>query len=667
MFRTFTFPMTAERSWNKERLEMSLARLCELDLLKQRQEFLVLGALSIGNPVPGRPAWSDPQSPRPSPDTADCARDDLSYRRNPGSLQCTPWGLMATLELQVGELKVDKEANMVELPGDAEDSRPSSGFYELGEFLSPMGLSDSSGFGELSPNASRDFRMTYANDRPKPAGEVFVSNRDGPPDSASHTTPPRSFLAPYPSLDGIAEGASEEKTWPWDPRARTGNGQEVRSEVPDGEPTEEDYRQAQRVETYILGLIQRRALPPRPCKPRTSLGPHESRTAITVVRQSSLCRKEPPPATASLPEHQPHHYHASGPSPSEGPCPSWACRSLEQEPYVGMALLPEDPPLHHHQHPTPHYPQPRLRQPPLANMRSASLDHPCGGAPCQDPSSSEPDSPRRFNHSNQAPPPPRSPPSPDEQLVNAQYIPAQPLRIPTARASGHSHSHRTGPVGPQPGRDTYSPDRGSQGHTSSQQLQSAKTRTASKKSQSENSLNGQRGVTERKYSTVDRDGGGSGSGSGRGSQSKGKKPQPGNAGCRRWRSTLELSQDEAEQPPQPPPAQQGPRRTRRSRPAHQSYVYGNPHHHFHHPHLDHLERERTPMCRPEDSYPHPGHGESESSLSEADSPASSSLSSDSDESGGLVWPQQLPPQLSSPPAPAGAPLQPKAFVKIKAS
>lgn len=56
-------------------------------------------------------------------------------------------------------------------------------------------------------------------------------------------------------------------------------------------------------------------------------------------------------------------------------------------------------------------------------------------------------------------------------------------------------------------------------------------------------------------------------------------------------------------------------------------------------------------------------------MSEVDSPDSSTLSSDSDESGGLVWPHQLPPQLYHPShsAPPGAPLQHKAFVKIKAS
>ncbi|KAK6317403.1 hypothetical protein J4Q44_G00128030 [Coregonus suidteri] len=637
----------------------------------------------------------------------------LGFAEQQSSLQCTPWGLMASLEQQVGELRVDTEDNAVEASTELVDSRPSSGFYELSEVLSPVGLSDSTGFGVLSSSATRAIHMAYTNNRPKSAGEFFVANRDGQPESGSCPTVPRSFSAPYPSLEGIAEGAGEgeDEAWPWDPSEGPGGVQDVGGEPVEGEPTEEDYRQAQRVETYILGLIQRRALPPRPCKPRT---------AITVARQSSLCRKEPqpPPAAASIPEHHPHHHHhhhhqATGPPPSEGPPPSWACHSLDQELYASIALLPEDPPLHHHHHhPHPHYPQHRPKQPPLANTRSASLDYPCSVAPSQDPSSNEPDSPHHFHHGYLAPPLPRSPPSPDEQLVNAQYIPAQPLRAPTARASAHSHSHRGALGGPKPSRGTYSPERGSQQQLAPQQLQQAKSKAAPKKcrfseekekerekerekdrerekekdrerererpggskkpgrracrSQSENSLNGQRGVPERKYNTVERDGGGSGSGSGRGSQSKGKRPQPGSAGYRRWRSTLELSQDEAEQPP---PADQGSRRTRKPRPPPPPYAYVNPHPH-HHSHLEYLDREHAPLCRPEERYPHPGQGESESSLSEADSPASSSLSSDSDESGGLVWPQQLPPQLSSPPlapAPAGAPLQPKAFIKIKAS
>ena len=61
MFRAFASPMKAERSRNKERLEASLAGLCELELLKQRQECLVLSALCLGDSgtVHGRPAWGD--------------------------------------------------------------------------------------------------------------------------------------------------------------------------------------------------------------------------------------------------------------------------------------------------------------------------------------------------------------------------------------------------------------------------------------------------------------------------------------------------------------------------------------------------------------------------------------------------------------------------------
>lgn len=58
LFPKFSLPMKAERSRNKERLEASLAGLCELELLKQRQECRVLSALCLGDsPVSGRPPW----------------------------------------------------------------------------------------------------------------------------------------------------------------------------------------------------------------------------------------------------------------------------------------------------------------------------------------------------------------------------------------------------------------------------------------------------------------------------------------------------------------------------------------------------------------------------------------------------------------------------------
>lgn len=50
MHRAFSFPVTVERSRTKQHLEASLVGLCELELRKQRQECLVLGALALGDP-----------------------------------------------------------------------------------------------------------------------------------------------------------------------------------------------------------------------------------------------------------------------------------------------------------------------------------------------------------------------------------------------------------------------------------------------------------------------------------------------------------------------------------------------------------------------------------------------------------------------------------------
>lgn len=68
MFPAFTLPK-AERSRNKERLEASLAGLCELELLKQRQESRVLSALCLGDSsAPSRPPWGALRSARCSLD-----------------------------------------------------------------------------------------------------------------------------------------------------------------------------------------------------------------------------------------------------------------------------------------------------------------------------------------------------------------------------------------------------------------------------------------------------------------------------------------------------------------------------------------------------------------------------------------------------------------------
>uniref|UniRef100_A0A9J7XVG9 Uncharacterized protein n=3 Tax=Cyprinus carpio TaxID=7962 RepID=A0A9J7XVG9_CYPCA len=498
MFRLFSLA-AAERGRQKRRLELSLAGICELELLKRRHEALIAGALALHAP-----------EPEPEPERAERPNDDASSPD--GS-----WSLMNILQHQVGELKVD--SGSVEPPTDAGDRRHGSGFSEQAEGLSSVGPSDSSGHAEIRP--------VQLSERPKSVGDVFVGRE----------LVPRSLLAPYPPLEGVAE----DEPWIWHPSEDT----------EEEEPSVDDYRQAQRTETYILGLIQRRSPPARPTKPRTSLGPE----ARAVVRQSSQCHKDPP-------------YVSEERHTWDEPCPV------------------------------------RYPRPPLAGIRSTSLDFPCGAL---DPSSSEAESPQHFYQHT------RSPSS--EELVNAQYIPAQ------------ATAHRTH-ASPKPVS--------SQTRAAAKKCRFTEDKITPKKpgrkacrAQSENSLR------ERKYNTVERDA----------VRSAPPKTRRG-SGHRRWRSTLELSQDEAETPPEQPI-----RRSRRPR------VYTQPpapHLHHHHHHQPHLRAEYLPDA-----------GDSESSLSEAESPGSSSLSCDSDESSGLVWPQQLRPQLA-PPSPSHPP-QPKAFVKIKAS
>lgn len=524
-------------------------------MLKQRHKALITRALTLH-----------------APDSPIRAPDDCSPRR-PSD---TSWSLMNILQHQVGELRVDTDSGSVEPPTDTGDPQPSSGLCEQIEAQSSVSVLDSSGLSEISQWAAHTVHHT---ERPKSASDVF----DG--SGGMRSVAPRSISAPHPPLEGITEGVGEDDLWSW--------------RSTEEEPTAEDYRQAQRVETYILSLIQRRSLSLRPNKPRTSLGP-ETRG---VVRQSSLSYKESP--------YSPER-HKTSPSPERH---AWTRHGLDDEQHV------------------------RYPKPALAGIRSTSLDFPCAAL---DPSSSETESPRHF----QGYQPPRSPSS-DEQLVNGQYIPAQPCHAQNRATAHRAH------VTPKPARGMYSPERvPAKTRAAQKKCRFTEEKATSKKpgrkacrAQSENSLLGQR-VSERKYNTVERD-------AGRSVQPK-TRHAPGASGHRRWRSTLELSQDEAEAPPE-----QAIRRSRKPRPAPTPCGYSQ---HHHQPHLRAECPQRAPLCLPD-----PIAGESESSLSEADSPGSSSLSSDSDESGGLVWPQQLPPQLAPPSPPAGTSPQPKAFVKIKAS
>ncbi|XP_039986993.1 dapper homolog 3-like [Xiphias gladius] len=633
MHRASSFPVTVERSRTKERLEASLAGLCELELRKQRQECLVLGALALG----------DPRAQDSSRGELACfsswGQENLTLRRQLSALQSSPWGLMQLLEQQFGELRIDTDDGCYEgAQGDTGDSRPSSGFYESSEGQSPKGRFCSS---EPAETVSS---WAYTNDRPKSVGDPLMLN--GEVDMPIlRTTLPRSFSAPYPLLEGIAEEDTVVDNWQWDP---SGSNQAWQQQPADDQVTEEDYQQALRVENYILNLIQRHTLSPRPCQPRTTLSPDLQYCCASG--HSSLHRRTPSVTTEQRhpdPHHQPHIDLLANPKSQ-----SWGCDQLEVETCGGEALsLEEDFYLA--------LPYPQSRPHSLAGRLPSplpSLDPNCG-VWALDPFC-ESASPQHYLH-------PQPPIHHKHNLVSAQYVPGQACHAPV-RSPRHYN-----PEQPKPIRTLASPDHpNSKCRTSkrshNERQRSKKSSSKTSRSQSENSLLSQRVLPERRYSTTERH-------QGRGdlAQNQGQVagPQVGNNshnGSHRWCSNLELSEGETGQ------AHRRPSRKARhghSCPHSQSKNYEQDTERWH-PDF----QERAPLCQGE-GYAGAAPAESESSMSELYSPASSSLSSDSDESAGLVWPQQLPPRLAStssssspsPQATANTPSQPKAFVKIKAS
>ncbi|CAL8351230.1 unnamed protein product [Lota lota] len=625
MHRAFSFPITVERSRTKDRLEASLAGLCELELRKQRQECLVLGALALGDSMPQNSHRGDMAC------FSNWGQENLTLRRQLSALQNSPWGLMQALEKQVGELRIDPTNESYEPAlGDAGDSRPSSGFYESSEGHSPKESCEPTDTGSSS---------AYSSERPKSLGDPLMPNVDDVQDLlTARTTLARSFSAPYPPLEGIAE-----EPWQWESRSGRNQALEQPSLEEEHQVSEEDYQRALRVEGYILGLIQQHTLSPRPCQPRTTLNPDllyglHRRTPSHTPERRLL---NPCADLSPNPESQ-----AWGCDLLQGEAPS-----LEEDCYLALP-----------------YPHPRPLS--LAGGLPPSLPslHPSCGIGTLD-LCYRPESPL---HS----PSPHSPSHYTQDLVCAQYIPGQGCYAPL-----YSPSHYA-PDQLKPGLLITSPDqpnqstkhRGSKKTHDSDRQALRKCSTKTSRSQSENSLLGQRGLPERRYSTTERP---------QVRKDPAHKQAQGSGGTsRRWCSNLELSQDEGETQTTAGPGHR--RQTRRARQGHAA-AQSQPrtqHHHHQHSHNalpQHSDfPERAPICRGEAGYARAAPGESESSMSEVYSPASSSLSSDSDESGGLVWPQQLPPRLapssssssSSPQASAdttSASSQPKAFVKIKAS
>ncbi|XP_058051647.1 dapper homolog 3 [Ahaetulla prasina] len=696
MIRAFSFPASPERSRLRAWLEGTLAGLCELHLLRDRQERRVRQALRIAAEPsaaakPGSGSNSEPGAAGdPSPEEQ--------------QLDALP-ELMWEMEEQLGLLRLYGNEKTC---GEAveTDSWPSSGFHE-GQQSAVASDSPASGFEDSSssiPSASGSYsrishlesRLGYSNERPKSVGDVANNSKE----RTQRSTMPRSFSAPYNSsqeqsaealptcftpdpflypspLHAVAlqspffqsplyedpafsSAASRALSYPEDPDGNLeayGNDFQLYTEA---------ASQGQRVESYISRLLRRRSQLVRGSKPRTSLG-LEPPAKSGVVRQSSLCKR--PSELLSLQADRRHPPAMERGSSTPSPCGHeggtavtttrvWSSWDAAAERTLAAKMVAED------FHPPPS----SLRKPPklqaLAQGRPPSIDHYDTVYPSSPLLDREDGSSRGSG---------QEPVSYESEeggclMVKAQYIPAQ--QPPWAQ-----QAHRAGRKKPPPltkGRSVeLSPERvpllvrerprvvapakkcrftdeGSEGagRKGGGRKSSPKSKKAAR-SQSENSLLNR---SRLKYGTMDREESAQ-------KQSRQRRLQ-GNAGggYRKWSSTAEISQEELSpgSTMEPPRGQQGPGPAGYTYPGSDSECSGEP-------------ARRAPVCRLEEGLVG---GDSESSMSDGDSPPpySSGASSDTDESGGLVWPQQLSPQLVSASGPGKATSgQPKVFVKIKAS
>uniref|UniRef100_A0A8C5Y689 Dishevelled binding antagonist of beta catenin 3 n=1 Tax=Microcebus murinus TaxID=30608 RepID=A0A8C5Y689_MICMU len=287
MIRAFSFPVSPERGRLRGWLEGSLAGLCELHWLRERQEYRVQQALRLAQPGMGGAEAEDEED---ADEDEDAAAEALP-------------GLIWDLGQQLGDLSLESGGLEQESGGvclghlalshcfyedpsstGGPDSPPST-------FCGDSGFSGSGSYGRLGPSEPRGI---YASERPKSLGDASPS---APEMVGARAPVPRSFSAPYPTAAGSAgpEACSSAER-----RARAGpfltpsplHAVALRSPRPCSRPatSSPDAGGAGRpLDGYISALLRRR-------RRRGAGQPRTSRRARGPRRQNSV-RQRPPDAS----------------------------------------------------------------------------------------------------------------------------------------------------------------------------------------------------------------------------------------------------------------------------------------------------------------------------------------------------------------------------------
>ncbi|XP_041269005.1 dapper homolog 1 [Onychostruthus taczanowskii] len=276
----------AERQRTRERLEATLAGLGELEYLRQRQELLVKSLL-LRRPAGAGPGAQggrgEPPGEGPPPRSLEekfLEENILLLRRQLNCLRRRDAGLLnqlQELDKQISDLRLDVEKTTDEHLET--DSRPSSGFYELSDGASGSLSNSSNSVFNVHPKYQCDLVSKNGNDiyrYPSPLHAVAVQS-------------PMFLLPvtenPQREEERLACDISDVCT-----PSETDSGQSANAFPPQSSWPAPCPSTSKRIDSYILSLVQKKTHAVRTNKPRTSLNADATKG---ILRHGSMCVRQP--------------------------------------------------------------------------------------------------------------------------------------------------------------------------------------------------------------------------------------------------------------------------------------------------------------------------------------------------------------------------------------
>ncbi|XP_066177694.1 dapper homolog 1 isoform X4 [Sylvia atricapilla] len=276
----------AERQRTRERLEATLAGLGELEYLRQRQELLVKSLL-LRRPAGAGPGAQggrgEPPGEGPPPRSLEekfLEENILLLRRQLNCLRRRDAGLLnqlQELDKQISDLRLDVEKTTDEHLET--DSRPSSGFYELSDGASGSLSNSSNSVFNVHPKYQCDLVSKNGNDiyrYPSPLHAVAVQS-------------PMFLLPvtenPQREEERLACDMSDVCT-----PSEMDSGQSANAFPPPSSWPAPCPSASKRIDSYILSLVQKKTHAVRTNKPRTSLNADATKG---ILRHGSMCVRPP--------------------------------------------------------------------------------------------------------------------------------------------------------------------------------------------------------------------------------------------------------------------------------------------------------------------------------------------------------------------------------------